>query len=456
MDFGMYPPEINSGRMYAGPGSGPMQAAAQAWSSLADELYTSASAYQSVVSELASEAWSGPSSTAMAAAAQTYVAWLSASAAQAEQTAAQAQAAIAGYEAAFAMTVPPAEIAANRSLLSVLVATNFLGMNTPAIAATEAQYAEMWAQDAAAMYGYAGWSAAATTLTPFSSPHQNTDPGATGSQAAAVNQAGSVAAGDVQNMISAVPQALSGAAAPAQGNGLNTLADLISIFLSAPVDLLVFFYFIPLDALGGPADYPLALIGTGTGLHTDDIVADWAGQESWPSTGLKIPEEFPAVITNPGPLAGSAPSVSAGVGRAGTIGRLSVPLGWTASAPEIRSAAMTSPLPGATPAAAATPLEAGSASSFNQMGIAGMTGQAMAGPPAANETAQDGRPVGRTGRSDDTAAADDVEAIPAPRTVMTGVAAAIRDIAKLRAQGRLSEQEYNEQKKRLLQISFGQ
>ena len=48
MDFGIYPPEINSGRMYTGPGSGPMLAAAQAWGSLADELYTAASAYQSV------------------------------------------------------------------------------------------------------------------------------------------------------------------------------------------------------------------------------------------------------------------------------------------------------------------------------------------------------------------------------------------------------------------------
>ena len=78
MDFGIYPPEINSGRMYAGPGSGPMLAAAQAWGSLADELYTAASAYQSVVSELTSGSWSGPSSTSMTAAAGSYVEWLSA------------------------------------------------------------------------------------------------------------------------------------------------------------------------------------------------------------------------------------------------------------------------------------------------------------------------------------------------------------------------------------------
>ena len=102
----------------------------------------------------------------MTAAAGSYVEWLSATAAQAEQTAAQARAAAAAYEAAFALTVPPPVIAANRSLLAALVATNFLGQNTPAIAATEAQYAEMWAQDAVAMYGYAGSSASATALTP--------------------------------------------------------------------------------------------------------------------------------------------------------------------------------------------------------------------------------------------------------------------------------------------------
>ncbi len=189
MDFGIYPPEVNSGRMYAGPGSGPMLAAAQAWGSLADELYTAASAYQSVVTELTSGSWSGPSSTSMAAAAGSYVEWLSASATQAEATAGQARAAAAGYETAFAMTVPPPEIAANRSLLAALVATNFLGMNTAAIAAAEAQYAEMWAQDAAAMYSYAGLSASATALTPFTSPQQNTDPGGTAGQAAAVSQA---------------------------------------------------------------------------------------------------------------------------------------------------------------------------------------------------------------------------------------------------------------------------
>ena len=107
MDFGALPPEINSARMYAGPGSGSMLAAASAWNGLATELHSGASSYGSVISELTGESWLGPSSTAMEAAATPYVAWMNAAAGQAEQTAAQARAAASAYQSAFAMTVPP-------------------------------------------------------------------------------------------------------------------------------------------------------------------------------------------------------------------------------------------------------------------------------------------------------------------------------------------------------------
>jgi PPE-repeat protein len=456
MDFGIYPPEINSGRMHTGPGSGPMLAAAQAWGSLADELYTAASAYQSVVSELTSGSWSGPSSTSMTTAAGTYVEWLSATAAQAEETAAQGRAAAAGYEAAFAMTVPPPEIAANRSLLAVLVATNFLGQNTPAIAATEALYAEMWAQDALAMYGYAGSSAAATVLSPFTSPGQNTDPGGTASQAAAVSQASGTAAGNAQGTISMVPQALSTAAAPAQTGPLNTLSDLISVFLSAPTDLVTLFGIIPADALSGPVDFPIAYLGTVAGQNTDDIISGWEGQEPWPGAGDAPIQPFPATLQNLPPGGVPAPTMSATLGEANMVGGLSVPRNWTVAAPEVKPTAFTTPLTTATAAAPAT--EAGAANTFNQMGIGGMAGQAMAGPPASGAAEDKGKAVtharltpGVTGAASD----GEPEATPAPRTVVTGVAAAIRDIAKQRDRGYLTEEEYKEEKKRLLEISSG-
>ena len=455
MDFGIYPPEINSGRMYTGPGSGPMLAAAQAWGSLADELYTAASAYQSVVSELTSGSWSGPSSTSMTSAAGSYVEWLSATAAQAEETAAQARAAAAGYEAAFAMTVPPPEIAANRSLLAVLVATNFLGQNTPAIAATEALYAEMWAQDALAMYGYAGSSAAATVLSPFTSPDQTTDPGGTASQAAAVSQASGTAAGNVQSTISTVPQALSAAAAPAQSSSLDTLSNLITVFFSAPTDLVTLFGIVPMDALSGPVDFPIAFLGTISGQNTDDIISGWEGTEPWPGTADVPVQPFPATLQGLPPGGVPAPTMSAALGEANMVGGLSVPSNWTVAAPEIRAVALTWPLTG--PAAAAAPaVEAGSASAFNQMGLAGMAGQAMAGPPVADDSQDNGKPVTHarlTGGVPGATGDGEPEVTPAPRTVVTGVAAAIRDITEQRDQGYLTEEDYREQKKRLLEIS---
>src|ERR1700738_5083248 len=177
MDFASLPPEINSTLIYTGPGSRPMLAAAAAWDALAAELHSTASSYQSVVTGLTAAPGLGPASASMAAAVAPYVVWTRTTATQAEQTANQATAAAAAYDAAFAETVPPPVVAANRALLMALVATNFFGQNPPAIATTETLYAEMWVQDTAAMYGYAGASAAATALTPFTSPPSSTNPG---------------------------------------------------------------------------------------------------------------------------------------------------------------------------------------------------------------------------------------------------------------------------------------
>jgi PPE-repeat protein len=379
---------------------------------------------------------------------------MGATAQQAQLAGTQALAAAAAHAAAFAATVPPPEIAANRSLLAALVATNFLGQNTPAIAATEALYAEMWAQDALAMYGYAGSSAAATVLTPFTSPHQNTDPGGTASQAAAVSQAASTSAGNAQGTISAVPQALSAAAAPAQTDPLSTLSNLISVFLSAPTDLVTLFGLLPMDALSGPVGLPIAYLGTIYGENTDNIVSGWKGTEPWPGTADAPIQPFPATLQSLPPGGVPAPTMSAALGEANMVGGLSVPSNWTVTAPEIRSVAKVSPITNAGPAAAA-PLQ-DPANTFNQMGMGGMAGQAMAGPPAAGDSKDSGKPVTHarlTARGPGAASDGEVEASPAPRTVVTGVAAAIRDIAKLRNQGRLTEEEYNEQKKRLLEIS---
>jgi PPE-repeat protein len=202
MDYAALPPEVNSGRIYAGPGSGPILAAAEAWDGLASELNTSAAGYRSVITELTGAPWVGPAATSMLSAVTPYVAWLSAVGHQTEETAIQARAAAAAFETAFAMTVPPPVIAANRVLLANLIATNFFGQNTPAIAVTESQYAEMWAQDAVAMYTYAASSATASVLSPFDLPPNTTTPDAETNQAQAVTKAAEEPAGNAAKTVS--------------------------------------------------------------------------------------------------------------------------------------------------------------------------------------------------------------------------------------------------------------
>jgi PPE-repeat protein len=167
MNFSMLAPEINSARMFAGAGTAPMLDAATAWDGLASELGQAASSFSSVTSGLAGQAWQGPSAQAMTAAAAPYAAWLNAAATRATGAAGQARAVISAFEAAQAATVHPLQVASNRNGFVQLVRSNLFGQNAPAIAAAEAEYEQMWAQDVAAMTSYhAGASAAATQLGP--------------------------------------------------------------------------------------------------------------------------------------------------------------------------------------------------------------------------------------------------------------------------------------------------
>ncbi|HZC91394.1 MAG TPA: PPE family protein, partial [Mycobacterium sp.] len=229
-DFAARTPEINSALMYSGSGAGPLMAASSSFSALSSELSSTAASYESIISQLGSQ-WTGPSSTAMAASAQTSIAWLTTTSGQLQDAAAAATSSAAAYEAAHAATIPPAVVAANRAQLAALVATNILGQNTPAIAANEALYGEFWAQDAAAMYGYsAAASTASSALTPLTDPTDNTNPAAQGQQAAAVSQAvgGNGTSATLNNALSSTQNAASSLASPAASAAQDTPLSILS------------------------------------------------------------------------------------------------------------------------------------------------------------------------------------------------------------------------------------
>jgi len=202
MSFSLIPPEINSALMYAGAGSSPLIEAATAWDGLAADLESTATQYQTAITNLTTESWLGPSASRMATAAAPYIAWMQSTAAEAAQTGAQAKAAAAAYQTAYASMVPPPVITANRTELTTLVANNFLGQNTGAIANNEADYLSMWIQDALGMDTYQLNSSSASGALP------------------AQTAAPMVASG-------AVPAAASAAAAPADTGAAALLDQLV-------------------------------------------------------------------------------------------------------------------------------------------------------------------------------------------------------------------------------------
>lgn len=381
MVYAALPPEIISARMYSGPGSDPMLAAASAWGGLAAEMTSVATSYEAMITSLASEEWMGPASAAMVAAAKPYLAWLSATAAHAEQSTTQARTAAAAFEQAYAMTVPPAMIAANREMLQLLMTTNVMGQNAGAIATVEAQYGEMWAQDSLAMHTYAAQSAAAATLEPFAPPPETTNLGGTAGQAAAVARANADAA--ATKTLSAAPKALDSLAtsSPAPATAADPPAPMPGLS----------------DLLDNPA-YQLGLTGLGqtvgvSNLGGNVINAVWRGMSGVVGAARLVGDgaakaagaAAKAVEGAAGAAGGlgGLGAVAGGLGNAGILGGLSVPSSWAAPA----AAAAFGPVSGGTWQAAGGASLAGALSEAAPHGLPGMPGV----PAAATAAGMAGR-----------------------------------------------------------------
>jgi PPE-repeat protein len=358
-----------------------MMAAASAWQSLAADLGSSATSFQSALSGLTG-AWQGPSATQMTTAAQPYMAWISDTAGQAQQASINASAAAAAYETAYAATVPPPEIAANRSTLMALVATNFLGQNSPAIAMTEALYSEMWAQDVGMIQSYA--TAAQQTMTSLQS--FTAAPLVTNGASSSVSSPASAT-----NVLSQLPQLFSTAL-----SNLTTGVDPTSALSAASL---------PTSITAPITSAESTLSGLTSGLTSSDIVPLQGayylammgsmparmfmsmGQSAANGGGMNLANMSEGLLNNVGQLVdgkmqaivggvsgqlrswGSA--VSAQLAHAANIGgRMSVPQGWSAAATTMSRAAPVLP-------ATSVPSPTVAAPSMGMPG--GNWGQALAG-----------------------------------------------------------------------------
>ena len=324
-DFGALPPEINSTRMYTGPGAGPMLSAAAAWNNIAAELNTTASASRSVISTLTDDELGGLCRGGDGHCGRA-ICGVDADHCRSRSTRSQPGHGVRGRlrgcvcDDVSSLLI----IVANRVQLAALVATNILGQNTPAIAATEAHYGEMWAQDAAAMYGYAGWSASAGKLEPLSDPASTTDPGGLSGQAAAVAHAAGTSAG-LPGLVSGLPGAMQSLSTPLSGAAVpaSALSDFFSNSLVENIPNGIF----DMAAWNG-------FNGIVTGIlyaHTADAgLMAHSFAPAFGGVGL-VPPAPGATATGVAGVGGSP--VLAGMGQASPVGKLSVPAGWSAAAP---------------------------------------------------------------------------------------------------------------------------
>src|SRR5262249_1769300 len=204
----------------------------------------------------------------------------------------------------------------------------------------------MWAQDAAAMYAYAGSSAGASQLTPFTEPPQTTNNSGNAMQAAAVAQSstvsGSNTATQLSHLTTSVPSALQSLAtgnAPTNGAARATstgvglppvppsLTDWNTIWstLTGPYSLQGW------TAIPGG---PFLSFGQAYawGQNGQGAAAYLAGPKA--ISGALAPLTGGASAVRP-MLSSAATPVSGSMGRAALVGSMSVPQGWTEAAPGV-------------------------------------------------------------------------------------------------------------------------
>jgi PPE-repeat protein len=339
---------------------------------------------------LTGASWLGPSSARMAAATAPYVDWLAGTAGQAAQTSAQARFAAAAYESAFAGTVEPAVIAANRALLAALVATNFLGQNTPAIAATEAQYMEMWFQDGLTMDTYATLAQQAVVL-PQQTPAPSASDGGTSANAAAAAQSTANSASTTgTNLGTALENLLTDYVTSNSGSltqdwtsvlgdvGLSSLDSTLLPSLAPTGVATATGSILPVQAIYYAtmfASMPAKmLISMSNSMGASQAMQ--AGQQAVLAdvTSLLDSKMKTMMAGISGQMRGFGSAISAQLASAGKLGGLSVPNGWAQAAPEMVRAA---PILPANSIAAPNVSAATPNSPFTQALMGAMNGRGM-------------------------------------------------------------------------------
>jgi PPE-repeat protein len=246
--------------------------------------------------------------------------------------------------------------------LAALVATNFLGQNTPAIAATEALYMEMWFQDGLTMDTYAVTSQQAVVL-PQQTPAPNTSDGGISADTAAAAQSTTNSAsgiGSLGNLESLLTSGIGSWGTDLESlltSGLtNVLGDLgVPTSLSSPIVSAL-----TSTGLGSAtssllpiqgayyatmfASMPAKMLISMSNSMSASQAMQASNQAMLADVSSMVDSKMKAMLASiSGQMRGFGSTISAQLASAHRLGGLSVPNGWASSAPEMVRAAPVLP-----------------------------------------------------------------------------------------------------------------
>ncbi len=297
------PPEVHSALLSTGPGPGSLLAAAGAWSSLSAEYASAAAELSGLLGAVQAGAWQGPS-------AEQYVA--------------------AAYAGALAAMPTLVELAANRVIHGVLLATNFFGIKTIPIALNEADYVRMWVQAATTIGAYQAASGGALASAPRTTPAPSiVNPGSGDlSNAAAQSSPGSWLVQLLQTYVNLYEVGSQQFSALLQ-NPVGTLQQIITAFATNPAAALVAYapllFFGAYEVISPIATYGpmLMALSLGVSLSLGQItlpLGELAPIAAPIAAGAAGVPALASTASTVWPVAGVAPTVATPAGAPASVG----------------------------------------------------------------------------------------------------------------------------------------